>query len=530
MVTKTKESAAATRAAFGTRRARWWNRRAVLVVAIAAMAIVGPILMLAFSDHGVHTSNDSFSYLGAAHNLAHGRGWTYPFGDIGAPVTLFPPLYPLLLAVPNVLHLDVLHWVLWQNAILSGVLAAVAGCAVGSVTGWSIWSIAATIGLTALGRPPIFMYSRAWSETLFLPLEVGALWFLSRFLVARKPRDLVIATALSSLALLTRYAGLSILLTGCLLVAVWPGRRLILRLRDLGVYAVGSLALSAAWALRNQLESQTLTGNNHLVHTLHGSQIREGVRTIRLWFFPDGLPGRFGLELLVVALAGVLLALVLGRLVRRLPRWRIRVPALAVVCLSFVVVHFVFLAAANAFSTRQPPFNDRILGLAYVPLVIGVIVVVYAVSAEAPRVVRALGVLTAAALLAVAAVSSPPLLRDRYRTPVLSGDALASMSASLRPYGAGGAVFSNQSNVAWFLLNRPVVGLPRSCLGSGHTPDPRFGAKLRALGRTVTGERRIVLVFKSSRRCSPFSLAAIGAALHVRQQHQVGHVVVFRGS
>ena len=57
--------------------------------------------MLTLSPHGVHTTSDSFTYLGAADRLASGEGWTYPFGDVGAPVTLFPPLYPAVLAHPG---------------------------------------------------------------------------------------------------------------------------------------------------------------------------------------------------------------------------------------------------------------------------------------------------------------------------------------------------------------------------------------------------------------------------------------------
>src|SRR6266540_4223292 len=91
-------------------------RHPVALAGVVVLSIAASVAYLLLSPAGVHATNDSFTYLGAAHNLVDGKGWTYPFGDVGAPVTLFPPVYPVILALPERLGIDAFHWVTWQNA------------------------------------------------------------------------------------------------------------------------------------------------------------------------------------------------------------------------------------------------------------------------------------------------------------------------------------------------------------------------------------------------------------------------------
>ena len=77
--------------------------------------------------------------------------------------------------------------------------------------------------------------------------------------------------------MLTRYAGLSIFVTSCLVLALWPGRGLLDRIRTLALYAGSTLPLSGVWLIRNQMSSGTLTGNNELVHGLTFAEVVGGL-------------------------------------------------------------------------------------------------------------------------------------------------------------------------------------------------------------------------------------------------------------
>ena len=488
--------------------------------AIALVSLVGPILFVVFADGGVHASNDSFTYLGAADELAHGNGWTYPFGDVGAPVTLFPPLYPLLLAAPAALGIDPFEWVLWQNAAFLALLAGSVGWIVHRETGGRVIGAIIASLLVQLGLPTVHAYARIWSETLFFPLVVLTLASLTRHLVTRRLAPLVLAAALGGAAMLTRYAGIALFVTACALLVAWPGRSVWARGRAVGLYVLVASVPSALWVLRNSLASGTLTGDNELVHELTGTAVVNGLQRIVRWFLPDRPPGPINDVLVAVAIVSLALLVaacawiaIRSRAVRSMAPSPI-VPA----CLAFVLVHFIFIVVANAFSTRAPPFNNRILGPIFAPLVIAVVVVGDAVwrgarPAIAPRV--AIGTV-AVSLLALSVLASTETLPSIIGSPIGSAAEYRAFDRTLEPLVPPRArLFSTRPNVAWFLLRQPVSSLPRSCRGGRVLPNPSFPEELAALGRRLAEEPRAVIVFRRSRECAPFSVSLLKRELRL---------------
>ena len=513
-------------AATGARRGR-----AVALAVIAAAAALAFGLAIVASRHGVHLSNDSFSYLGAAASLADGRGWTYPFGTIGAPVTLFPPVYPVVLAVPHLLGVDVLDWARWQNAMLLAAFVVAVGTAVRWATDGDLVSIGAAALLVLFGVPTLLVYSFAWSETVYLPLQVLSLLFLARHLSGGRTRDLVLASVGASIVLVTRYAGLSLILAEAFLLVAWPGRRLATRAIDVAVFGAIVAAPIGAWAVRDVVRSNTLTGNNHLIHGMTREQLGEGFGTMRGWLLHGGVGVVWAAAIVVVAIAATVLSIVARTRTR--PNRR-PFPALAVVCLVFVPVHWVFLVVANAVSTRAPPFNDRILGLVYPPLVIGVVVLVHRVATASPWRPATIAWWSALAVLTAAVVAGAPSeVAARLGTEASSAEAYRAASAELRPYAdADAEVLSDQSNVAWFVLGRPVAGLPKSCLGGVKQSDPRYEDELRSVANGLRGRAAVVLLFRHARHCPPASprlvSSMLGAPIEARRVALGQRIVVLR--
>jgi hypothetical protein len=508
------------------------RRDLLVVIGLLAVSATGPIFLLASMPYGVHATPDSFTYLGAADQLARGQGWTYPFGFPGAPVTLFPPLYPLLLAIPEVLDVSVFHWATGQNAILLGAFCFVVGVTVAQVTRAFMPAALATL-LVALGTPTIIAYAHLWSEPLFFPLVVVILAALARFLATWRVGWLVVAGGACSLAMITRYAGFSVLVAACLLVLSWPGQRVAQRVARTALFVAIALPLSALWSLRNLATSGTLTGNNNLVHGLTAQDMIDGLGTVGSWFVPEQLEGRADVLFVVVAVALlVMLGLVIWAWVRSRPLlappggWPI-----VVVCFTYAAIHFAFIAVANAYSTRSPPFNDRILGPAFAPLVIAIVAVGHAVWRSLSRVlvgagvaVTGLALVTASALAAVttANVNYAPVkgtLTDYHRIA-------REIAPAIRP---GAQLLSNRPNIAWFLTGRPVGGLPRSCTGGHVLPNPTYDRDLVDLAGRLGERPRQVIFFRNSPKCEPFSLEGLKAALQVERVGPIAPVFVMDG-
>ena len=265
---------------------------------------------------------------------------------------------------------DPFAWALWQNALLLAIFATAVGMTVSIATRGNAIAVAVAVVLSLLGMPTIVSYARIWSETFFLPFAVGVLASFDRYLVRDRWRWLILAGALSSLAMLTRYAGLSLFATGCLVLALAPDRSWRDRLRAIAIYAVVALPLSALWLIRNQVMSGTLTGNNELIHELTPDDLAEGVRTIGSWLVHDPVadPTQWPFALMFATAVLVATAVVVARVVRPARGDAIlRFPPIVWICLAYVLVHVAFIAVANAFSTRAPPFNDRIVGPVFAP-------------------------------------------------------------------------------------------------------------------------------------------------------------------
>lgn len=497
---------------------------------LVAMSLSGPILLLSSSRHGVHATNDSFVYLGAASNLAEGEGWTYPFGDPGSPVTLFPPLPSTVLAIPISLDLDPLGWALATNAVALAALLFAVGWIVLRATAGSWGAAAVATALTALGVPTLFAYAHVWSEPLFFPLEVGALAGLGVSLETHGRRAIVVSGIATSLALLTRYAGISLLATGFLLVLAWPGREVGARLRTVALYAAVALPLSLAWSVRNLLQTGTVAGKSEVIERLSGADLRQGGWRIASWFLREPLPGPLGLGLLLLVAIAVMAAAAAWTLTRGNERTGTSLhPAVAAFGL-FAILHPLVVLAANVLSDRSPPLNHRILGPMYVAMVVaGVVLAHGAWSAWAGTRIRWLVPVTAALLLALAVIDSVRSIPRELGTFVKSRDEYVALAASIEGVVGGGAVLSDGANVAWYLLDRPVRSLPLSCLGSSDRPDPTYEDRLRALAADLAEIPRTVIVMRRARTCAPFTLEGLKRVLSLERVTSARGVLVLRG-
>ena len=214
----------------------------------ASCAALGAALVLARQvSWGAALHWDSVLYIGVARSLAAGEGFTQ---YTGAPLpTLWPPLYPLLLALPGAAGIDPRDAAGPLNAALFALTICAAGrwlarrCESGFVAGWATLALAAAPAL-------VWHASWAMSETLFVLLATLALIRLDACLRGEGGAStLVAAASLAALACLARYAGIALVAAALPLLALRPGAGRAARARDAVLYAAIALAPVALWAL-----------------------------------------------------------------------------------------------------------------------------------------------------------------------------------------------------------------------------------------------------------------------------------------
>ena len=138
------------------------------------------LVLLSTSLFGAGLSPDSVYYISIARNFADGKGLITYLGD---PVVVWPPLYPILLAIPSILFkIDPLISAHVINAILFGLTVYFSGLLLSRHLDSSV--VFSLLGTAVLLFSNILqdIFIMVWSETLFIFFVILFLFFLEKYI------------------------------------------------------------------------------------------------------------------------------------------------------------------------------------------------------------------------------------------------------------------------------------------------------------------------------------------------------------
>lgn len=269
-------------------------------------AVLGALVVLLATRHGIGLSTDSVAYIDGARNLARGDGFTGSYTGHVAPITHWPPLYAALLAGIALLGIDPLVGARAVATLLFGANVFVAGWLVRRHGADGRLPPMASAFLVLVSADLLEVHSWGWSEPLFLFFVALGIHHLAVYLGGRPSRRrLTAAATLVGLAAATRYVGVTVILAGGMTV-LWlaPGGRR-RRVADAALFGAVSTAPLALWMLRNRLVDGSATDRALVVNPLGPEHLIAAARTVSAWLVPALVPGRIRLLLLVGALAAV---------------------------------------------------------------------------------------------------------------------------------------------------------------------------------------------------------------------------------
>lgn len=519
-------------------RARRWGDPAV-AAGLAAGAVA---LVLLATRHGIGTTPDGVSYLGAASNLADGRGLTGPFTtmvdpfrpaqafafDGQVPFIQWPPLYPLLLGTAA--------WLGIEPEVTARVLAAAClGATVGGVA-WIVarlaprsWPAAVLAGTWVLLSPYVaLLHVLVASEHLFLALSLGALWSGGRWSAGAAWRGGpswpwgVAAVVLAAAATSTRFVGAAVV--GALCLAVLAHGRGSLRWRSAvaaGV-AVAGLAPALVWS-QSTARAAGVATRTLAWHPPDRVQWEGVVETVTAWVVPTDAPTV--VRLLVVA-SGVGLVLVAGRgwwLVLRsgarsgsvggegssLPPRPAEAGPWLLLSSAYVVLYLLAVVATHALFDRAVPIGQRLLVPVQPPLAVNVAVgVTWWWRAVAPawsqrrRLASGIGggVVALAVLVALCGSWWPLVEPGR---PWAPDPAVTDTGRWLTARPEGSVVASNDPALAWQSSGHVAVALPVRTSAPTGIANPRFEDDLAELRRLLDEGGGVAVVYGTSAVLNP---------------------------
>ncbi len=241
-------------------------KRRAFFLTVGLLALLGAFLVLYATPEGLGLSDDSIGYIAGARSLLSGDGYREAYLASNGYVTHFPPVFSLALAFMGLSGMDPLRAARFLLAFLYGANAFLLG-----VLGWRMTQSRAAgfaLALLFVLNDSLFnVHIVAMSEPLYIFFTLAA--FLTFREWSEQPsRSLLAAVGvLTSLAYLTRYAGLALFATFLaaliLLPAGWKQR-----MSGAAIFLAAFLPPALAWAFRNWRVAENATNRVLVYHPL----------------------------------------------------------------------------------------------------------------------------------------------------------------------------------------------------------------------------------------------------------------------
>ena len=336
-------------------------------VFLAAVSALGAALVLARqAAYGPGLLWDSVNYLAVARNLLAGEGF---LNFDGTPYTVWPPLYPLLLAASGLAGgADPLRVAGFLGALCFGLTVFVVGRYLAPrlesplLRVWTPPVLALSLPLADLSR-----YALAGPAfVLFLTLALVA---TDSYLAAPRLSGLLRAALWTALAWQTRYIGAALPVVIGSWLLLHRGLPLGTRLKRAALFAAIVGAPTGLWVLRNTVLVGRFTGHPPPLAFDGGRTLAELFDGFRAWAAFDLLspllPLALGVALLLPVAAGLLAGSAAPPPAGADPPsgdgWRS-----AALCGSFALGYLILLILAT--SMNEIWVNDRYLAPVFVPL------------------------------------------------------------------------------------------------------------------------------------------------------------------
>jgi hypothetical protein len=260
----------------------------ILVIGfVSALSLSGMWMLRAATPFGLGLNTDSVYYVNGARNIQAGDGFTRTSGEgILKPITHFPPLFSLVLAFVGLGGLDPLRGGRLVIILLYGANSL--------LFAWLVWKLTRRSWLTVVGAflmvfSSVNLRASSWlmSEPLYLFLMLISFLVAYSYMKNWKPATILGLGVLSGLTYLTRYVGLSLVITWLAVILLFlPGWRR--KAAHASLFLLGSLPFVIGIMLRNYRLTGSTGNRNFILHLAPFEKIADGIRAFWGWILPSG--------------------------------------------------------------------------------------------------------------------------------------------------------------------------------------------------------------------------------------------------
>lgn len=327
------------------------------------ISVIGFLLIVIYTRYnGIGVSPDSIAYLSAARNMyEHGLLADYNM----QPLVDFPLFYPFFLSIIGFIsRIDPLILAPYINGLLLAGIIVMTGYLIDTFQGTNKWYKRIVLLFLAISPSLLDIYSMLWSETLFLFLTVAFVASFSVYLRKRTLKSLLFCAFVAAVACITRYAGVTLIGTGLMLLVFDRSLEWHKRFLYSLYFGLVSVSLLIANLLRNAVITSSLTGPRQKgILTLSDNVVFYG-RVICSW-----LPVHYDQPRVVSGIAIAIFIFIVLLFLKR--SWLNRTYETAENCFAaFFIVYTVFIIGISTLSHFEQ-INNRFISPVYVPMIIG---------------------------------------------------------------------------------------------------------------------------------------------------------------
>ncbi len=249
-----------------------------ILVALLAAALAASLNLEATSLYGAGLSVDSSMYLRTAQSLVDGHG-------IPEWMVLWPPFYPSMLALGSAIsgHSNLQMCARIYAALFHGLIVLASAWLLDRQRMRNFFLYGSGLIAVAVCEPLFDTAIWATSEATFVFSTLMALGFLDVAVISRRWKYLFLAAVFSAAATVTRYIGVTLILTGGFVLIFWHAERQENRRFILPFLGASTIPL-VIWVIRNHRLTGTLTGTRSVAssHPFH-SELLLAVQTVIKW-------------------------------------------------------------------------------------------------------------------------------------------------------------------------------------------------------------------------------------------------------
>ena len=324
------------------------------------IGLIGTITILSLTvQHGTGITPDSVVYISVARNFADHNTFIMYNGSV---LVLQPPLYPIVLAlIKKILLIDPQVSTSYVNAILFGLIIYLSGSFLLKYLKSYALSILGTISIL-ISYALVQVSLMALSEPLFILLILLFIYHFDKFSLKQDYTSLFFLSIWASLACLTRYTGIVIILTGIILILSQQKSNLRKKFLQSFVFILITVLPIGIWIIRNYFISGTTIGQRAESSYSLSQNLRFFYDTILLWYLPADSIFIYLILFTFLSAAWILFKLNFDK------PYDFKINYKIVPSVLFVLFYSSFIIISST-TTAYDRISDRLLSPIYIPAV-----------------------------------------------------------------------------------------------------------------------------------------------------------------